>query len=462
MLASNLHGDRMAMAKTSQQEHRDLTEQSGKLPVGSDKTVRDLYGREFALPRLIVSSPQLQKRFANLYLLGASSFNTLFDRQNAGSVGPRIVLGPPARREFSEVADQRVPVINLATSGYLDLGSDPRVRDAALAAIEQFGTHTGGCRLLSGTTKIHFELEEQLAQFVCAPSVVTYSSGYATNLSVISALFGPGDLIFLDRQAHRSLYDGALLSRAAIKRFAHNDLDYLDGLLRKTASVARRLVAVDAVYSMEGDIVPLPALIELTKRHGVFLLVDEAHALGVLGKTGRGIAEHFNIPTELIDIRIGTLSKAMAAAGGFAAVDQSIGALLRYTSHGRVFSAAMTPPDAAAALAAVKIMGEEPFRVARLRSNAEYFRSALKGHGLNVLGDGTAIVPVPVGERMTTLEAGLRLLTKGFFLNPVVAPGVPAGGERLRCMVSASHQAPDLASAAHAIADVLDGLHLRT
>lgn len=269
-------------------------------------------------------------------------------------------------------------------------------------------------------------------------------------------------MIILDRQAHRSLYDGAILSRAAIKRFAHNDLDHLEALLQKTASVARRLVAVDAVYSMEGDIVPLPALIELTKRHGVFLLVDEAHAFGVLGETGRGIAEHFDIPEESLDIRIGTLSKAAAAAGGFAAVDPSISALLRYTSHGRVFSAAMTPPDAAAALAAVKIMEEEPFRVARLRSNAEYFRSALKARGLKVLGDATAIVPVWVGERMTTLEAGLQLLQRGLFLNPVVAPGVPTGGERLRCMLSASHQESDLATAAHAIADVLDGLRQQT
>lgn len=446
------------MMRNNVREQMDPTYQPRELPGAPNEALRDLYGDDFSLPRLIASSPELQERFASLYLLGASSFGTLFDRQNGGAVGPRIVLGPPARQEFGQVADREVPVINFSTSGYLDLGSDPRVKAAALAAIEQFGTHTGGCRLLSGTTAIHFELEEQLARFVRAPSVVTYSSGYATNLSVISALFGPEDLIILDRQAHRSLYDGAILSRARIKRFAHNDLNHLERLLRKTASVGRRLVAVDAVYSMEGDIVPLPELIELTKRHGVFLLVDEAHALGVLGKTGRGVAEHFNIAPDLIDIRIGTLSKAAAAAGGFAAVDPAISALLRYTSHGRVFSAAMTPPDAAAALAAVKIMEAEPFRVARLRSNAEYFRSQLKGYGLKVPGGATAIVPVWVGERMTTLEAGLRLLEKGIFLNPVVAPGVPTGAERLRCLVSASHRESDLAVSARAIADVLNEL----
>ena len=254
----------------------------------TDQRLRDLYGRDFELPRLIVSSPSLQKRFASLYAIGSSSFGPLFDRQNLGAAGARIVLGPPGRREFSEVAECRASVVNLATSGYLGLAGDARIQRAAIAAIERFGTHTGGCRLLSGTTTIHFELEERLARFFHAPSVVTYSSGYATNLSVISALFGPGDLIILDRHAHRSLYDGALLSRAAIQRFAHNDLDHLEHVLRRTASVARRLVAVDAVYSMSGDIVPLPELIDVVERHDAFLLVDEAHALGVLGETGRG------------------------------------------------------------------------------------------------------------------------------------------------------------------------------
>lgn len=154
------------MAKSSVQKRTDPSGEPREPSLGNDEALRDLYGSEFALSRLIRSSPQLQRQFAGLYLLGASSFSTLFDRQNAGSVGPRIILGPPARREFGEVAEQTVPVFNLATSGYLDLGGDPRVKDAALAAIEQFGTHTGGCRLLSGTTNIHFELEEQLARFV--------------------------------------------------------------------------------------------------------------------------------------------------------------------------------------------------------------------------------------------------------------------------------------------------------
>jgi len=446
----------MAMTKRRLSERRARRDPSGRQPgAASEAGLRTLYGSDFTLPGLIASSPGLSKQFSSLFVLGSSPFALLFDRQNVGPIGDRIVLGPPARQEFNEVADRAVPVLNLATSGYLGLGSDPRVKRAAGAAIERFGTHTGGCRLLSGTARIHFELEERLATFFRAPSVVTYSSGYATNLSVVSALFGPGDLIILDRNAHRSVYDGALLSRAAIKRFAHNDLDHLERILRSTTSVRRRLVAVDAVYSMEGHIAPLPDLLDLTHRHGAFLFVDEAHALGVLGDTGRGATEHFGLDPELIDIRIGTLSKALAAAGGFAAVHPSVSALLRYTSHGRVFSAAMPPPDTAAALAALEILEQEPHHVARLRSNAAHLRAALVHRGLDVMGSQTAIVPVWVGDRVATLNAGLKLLTRGFFLNPVVAPGVPAGAERLRCMVSAVHQEADLDATAEAIADVL-------
>src|SRR5262249_44094017 len=177
---------------------------------------------------------------------------------------------------------------------------------------------------LSGTANLHCDLEERLAAFVGAARVVTYSSAYAAAVSVLSTLFGPGDLIILDRNAHRSLYEGAMLSRAGIKRFAHNDLDHLDRILRRTGSIPRRLVVVDSVYSMEGHLAPIPALVDLVHRHGAFLLADEAHALGLVGATGRGAAEHFGVNPGSIDIRIGSLSKAIPAGGGFAAVDAPI------------------------------------------------------------------------------------------------------------------------------------------
>jgi len=404
---------------------------------------------------LIDSSPTLHARVAGILALGASPHSSLFDRPSMTAPSDRVTLGTPARREFSTGFQQSVAVVNLATSGYLGLGNDPRVRAAAHAALDRFGTHTGGCRLLSGTTDLHFELEERLARFLGAEAVVTFSSGYVTNVSVVPALFGPGDLVILDRSAHRSLYDGAILSRATIRRFGHNNLDHLERILRKTSHVRRRLIAVDAVYSMEGTIAPIPDLIGLARRHGAFLLVDEAHAIGVLGDHGRGIASHFDISPDAIDIRIGTMSKALAAGGGFAAVRADISIALRYGSAGRVFSAAMTPADTAAALAAVEIVEREPHHVERLRKNAQRFRSALVAHGLDVLGSEAAIIPIAVNDQVTTLEAASRLLDLGFFVNPVVAPGVPAGTERLRCLVSALHQTSDLDAAADAIASSL-------
>jgi 7-keto-8-aminopelargonate synthetase-like enzyme len=278
---------------------------------------------------LVKSSPRLLNTITNLVTLGASPFSAIYDRQNLGAIGERTTLGPPGRAEFNEVADPRLSVINLAAYGYLGLGNDPRVKAASIAAIERHGTHAGGTRVLCGTTRVHWELEQRLAAFVRAPRAITYSSGYATNVSVISALFGPGDLIVLDRYAHRSLYDGAILSRAPLKRFAHNDLHHLEQILRRTSSIRRRLVVVETAYSMEGHLAPLPELVEIVRRHRAYLLADEAHAFGVLGATGRGATEHFGIDPAAIDIRIGTLSKALSAVGGFAAVDASIALVLR-------------------------------------------------------------------------------------------------------------------------------------
>jgi glycine C-acetyltransferase len=404
---------------------------------------------------LIQSSPRLLDAVNNLVTLGASQFGAIYDRQNLGAIGERTMLGPPGRAEFNQVADPQLSAINLAAYGYLGLGNDARVKAASIAAIERHGTHAGGTRVLCGTTRVHWDFEQRLAAFVRAPRAVTYSSGYATNVSVISALFGPGDLIILDRYAHRSLYDGALLSRASVKRFAHNDPRHLEQILRRTSSIRRRIVVVETAYSMEGDLAPLPELVEIVRRHGAYLLADEAHAFGVLGATGRGATEHFGLDPAAIDIRIGTLSKALSAVGGFAAVDASIAMVLRYVSHASIHSAAMTPADVGAALAAVDILEQEPERVARLQCNAAFFRSALARRGLDTFGSESAVIPVRVGDRVRTLAAASALLERGVFVNAVIPPGVHPGTERLRCFVTVGHGEDDLEYAAAAIADVL-------
>jgi len=407
------------------------------------------------VPRLIATSPALLRQAYRLFVLGSSPYGSLFDRQNLGTVSDHVTVGAPGRPEFNEVAELPKSVINLAAYSYLGLGNDPRVKQAAIEAVHRYGTHTGGPRLLCGTAKIHVEFEERLAGLLGRTGVVSYSSGYATNVSAISALFGPGDLVILDRNAHRSLYDGARLSGAAIQRFQPNDLDHLERILRRTASVRRRLVAVDAVYSMEGRIAPLPDLADLVHRHGAFVLADEAHAFGVLGQRGRGAVEHFGLDSAAIDLRIGTLSKAIPAVGGFVASDPAIVAMLRYTSAARVFSAAMTPPDAAAALAAIDILDREPERVARLQRNAALFRTALVRAGFDTMGSEAAIVPVFVGDREATLAAALALLARGVYVNAILPPGVPGGTERLRCFITAAHREADLKQAADAIADIL-------
>lgn len=404
---------------------------------------------------VLLRAKRLTSTLEHLYRLGSSIHGSLFDRQNLGAPTDRIALGPPGRNEFSPTLETRRDVINLATYGYLGLGVDPRVKTAASEAIERYGTHTGGPRLLSGTAPVHCDLERRLAEFLGVENVVTYSSGYGTNVSVIPALFGPDDLVVLDRNAHRSLYDGAVLSKATVKRFAHNDLGHLERILRRTAGVSRRLVAVDAVYSMEGHLAPIPELIDLVRRHGAFLLADEAHSIGVVGRTGRGVCEHFGIDPRAIDIRIGTLSKAIPSVGGFAAVDAHVGAILRYSSHARVFSAAMTPPDAAAALAGVEILESEPERVTRLQQNAAVFRSRLTEHGLDTFESETAVVPVRVGDLLATLNTAHELLDRGVYVNPILSPGVPVGSERLRCFVTATHSEADLLHAADAIGELV-------
>jgi glycine C-acetyltransferase len=404
---------------------------------------------------MVWESKRLAVSLEHLYRLGSSVHGSLFDRQNLGAPADRISLGAPGRSEFNPPCVTQHGVINLATYGYLGLGVDPRVKAAASEAIARYGTHTGGPRLLSGTAPVHCDLEARLAEFLGVESVVTYSSGYGTNVSVIPALFGPGDLVVLDRSAHRSLYDGALLSRATVKRFAHNDLGHLERILQRTADVPRRLVAVDAVYSMEGHLAPMPELLDLVRRHGAFLLADEAHSIGMVGRTGRGVCEHFGIDTRAIDIRIGTLSKAIPSVGGFAAVHAHVGALLRYSSHARVFSAAMTPPDAAAALAGLEILDREPERVKRLQHNAATFRARLAEHGMDTFGSETAIVPVRVADLLTTLDVAHALLDHGVYVNPILSPGVPVGSERLRCFVTAAHSEADLLLAADTIADVV-------
>jgi len=327
---------------------------------------------------------------------------------------------------------------------YLGLIGHPRINEAAKAAIDRYGTGTHGVRSLAGTLALHKELEETVAAFKDAEAAVTFSSGYVTNLTVISGLLGRGDHVFSDRINHASILDGCMMSHAQFHRYRHNDPDDLEDGLRQVPANVARLVVTDAVFSMDGDIVDLPRLVDVCRRYQAWLMVDEAHSVGVLGKTGRGIEEHFGMQ-DAIDIKMGTLSKTIPSMGGYIAGKKDLVDFLRHACRGYIFSAAIPPAPAAAALEAFRILQEETWRVEKLNANTHQFISGLRGVGFNTLETQTAIVPVLCGADERAYALTREAQHRGVFVLPVVSPAVPEGLSRLRATVTAAHEPEDIA-----------------
>jgi len=341
-------------------------------------------------------------------------------------------------------------MLMFSSYSYLGLIGHPRINAAAKDAIDRYGTGTHGVRTLAGSLPIHQELEETIAAFKHAEKAVTFSSGYVTNLSVISTLVGRGDTVFCDKLNHASIYDGCLLSHARFERFSHNNLSDLEARLAESSSSAARLVVVDAVFSMDGDLVDLPALHTLCKNYNAWLMVDEAHSVGVLGKTGRGIEEHFGL-NNVVDFKMGTLSKTIPSIGGYVAGNQDVINYLRHASRGYIFSAALPPAQAAAANEAFKVILDEPWRVERLCQNAHQFIHGLKSHGLDTLQTQTAIVPVLCGDDNTAFAMTREAHQHDIFVLPVVSPAVPVGLARLRATVTAGHEEAEIYQAIQVI-----------
>lgn len=327
---------------------------------------------------------------------------------------------------------------------YLGLNDDPRVNAAAKAAIDRYGTGAMGVRLLAGTLEIHRELELKLADFKQTEDALVFSSGYITNLSVISALVGPGDVVVGDKLDHASIIDGCNLSGAKLVRFAHNDPDSLARILASHWDAKRRLVVIDAVYSMDGDIAPLPQIVEVCRKHGALLMVDEAHSLGVLGKTGHGIEEHFGLPCDCVDIKMGTLSKAIPSCGGYIACSSHIRTYLSYSARAFIYSGALPAPSVAAAIAALDIIVAEPERIAQLHANIEYFRGLLKSAGFSFRNSQTCIFPIICGEFYKALEVAAYCQEHGVFVQAIVPPVVPPNTSRLRATVTAINTKAEL------------------
>ena len=331
-----------------------------------------------------------------------------------------------------------------ASYSYLGLVGHPRINEAAKKAVDKFGTGTNGVRTLAGTLTIHNELEETIAGFKHTEAAITYTSGYATNLSVISTLMGRGDYVFSDKINHASIVDGCLMSGAEFRRYRHNDLAHLEGLLKNAPAEVAKLVVADSVFSMDGDIIDLPKMVELCKKYNAWLMIDEAHSLGVLGKTGRGIEEYFGMDGDVIDIKMGTLSKTIPSVGGYVAAKSEIITYLRHASRAYIFSAALPPAQAAAANEAFKVILDEPWRIERLNENTKQFISGLKGMGFNTLLTETAIVPVICGDDDTAFAMTREVQHQDVFVLPVVSPAVEAGLARLRATVTAAHEPADI------------------
>jgi len=348
-------------------------------------------------------------------------------------------------------------LLSFATYNYLAMSGDPAVTTAAKEAIDRFGTSVSASRLVSGEKTIHRELERGIADFLGVDDAICFVGGHSTNETTIGHLFGPGDLIAHDSLAHNSIIQGAILSGARRRPFPHNDWQALDELLSEIRREYRRvLVVIEGVYSMDGDFPDLPRFIAAKKKHKAFLMVDEAHSIGTMGRTGRGIGEHYGVNPRDVDLWMGTLSKTFGSCGGYIAGCKELVEYLKYTAPGFVYSVGIPPSNAAAALASLKVLKQQPDRVARVQANARLFLSLCKERGLNTgLGNNTPVVPVITGNSMHALQLSRALFERGINVQPILYPAVEEEKARLRFFITAAHTEDQLRRTADAVAEEL-------
>jgi 8-amino-7-oxononanoate synthase len=344
---------------------------------------------------------------------------------------------PMTESEGAEAVFQGHRLIMCGSNNYLGLTTDPRVHKAAIEAVERFGTSCTGSRFLNGTLELHERLERELAEWVGKEAALVFSTGMQTNLGTISALVMRGDVIILDKDDHASLVDGAKLGWGETRRFKHNDMADLERVLAHVPAEKGKLVVVDGLYSMGGDLAPLKDIAALCKKYGARLMVDDAHGLGVMGG-GRGTAMHLGVTSE-VDLIMSTFSKSFASLGGFIAGDEPVIHFIKHHARSLIFSASIPAANAAAALAALQIMREEPERVQRLTAIGDRMRSELRGMGFNIGNTVSPIIPIIIGDRARTLMAWRMLFDQGVFVNPILSPAVPEGMDLLRTSYMASH-----------------------
>lgn len=363
-----------------------------------------------------------------------TQFTTAREVEEAG-LYPYFI--PLTENEGNEAVYQGHRLIMCGSNNYLGLTTHPKVRQAAIEAIERYGTSCTGSRFLNGTLELHEQLEEELAEWVGMPAALVFSTGMQVNLGTISSLVTKGDYVVLDKDDHASIVDGACLSRGTRKRYKHQDMWDLERVLANIPLESGKLVVVDGLFSMEGDIASLPEIIPLCKKYNARLMVDDAHAIGVIGG-GRGTAAHFGV-TDDVDLIMSTFSKSFASLGGFIAGQQEVIHYIKHFARSLIFSASIPPSNAASALAALQVMREEPERIERLLNNAAYMRAGFKQLGFDIGNSETPVVPIIIGNDQLTFYTWKLLFDNGVFVNPVISPAVAPGRQMLRTSYMASH-----------------------
>lgn len=353
----------------------------------------------------------------------------------------------PYFREISSEQDTEVicngqKMLMMGSNSYLGLTTHPRVKEASIQAIRKYGSGCAGSRFLNGTLDIHLELERELAALVGKEAALAYPTGYQANLGCIAAMVGKDEYSITDKLDHASIIDGCTLSQGTMLRFNHNDMQSLERVLHKIKG-QNSLVIVDGIFSMEGDIADLPGITALCEKYGASLMVDEAHSLGVLGNNGAGAADHFNL-TQKTDFIMGTFSKSLASVGGFIAADDDLIHYLKHKSRALIFSASLPPASTASVLEAIKIMKEEPERIAKLWENTHYMLAEFKAMGYNTGTSCTPVIPLHVGEIMVAFEMWKKLGEQGVFINPVIPPAVPPNSCLIRTSFMATHSREQL------------------
>ena len=357
-------------------------------------------------------------------------------------------------RQDTEVIMEGKRRIMLGSNNYLGLTAAPEVVAAAEAALAEYGTGCSGSRFLNGTLRLHLELERELADFVHMDGAVTFSTGFQSNLGIISALVGRGDYVVCDRENHASIYDGCRLSFGKMLRYRHANMDDLEAKLRAVPESAGCLIVTDGVFSMGGDIAKLPEICELASKYGARVMVDDAHGLGIIGEGGRGTASHFGLE-DRVDVIMGTFSKSLASLGGYMAASDTVCDYVRHNSRPFIFSASIPPSACAAALAALRLLREHPELPQRLHSLASYARAGLKARGLRIIESETPIIPIYTYEMERTLVSAKRLYDAGVYVNPVLPPAAAPGECLLRMSCMATHTEALLDEAMDIIAEVL-------